>query len=251
MKKLLAGTVFFLLALAGFLVATLPARYALQFLPANIPLQVHGADGTLWNGHAQQVVWDHYPIGEVSWKLHALPLLLGRANAYLTIKGQGINAKGNVTAYRDQTLELDNALVTADLTRLPLPRHLMATPGGNAIADIQHATIQNRWPTTLDARIDWKPARVLSPMELELGTATLQVSGKDGKLDGELQSQGALKATGKLSLTQNGAFSANIKITPTNKTPRELRDMLPMVGRPDSKGTVTIRQSLQLGGFPL
>lgn len=251
MKSILSGALLFVIALAVFLVATIPAPFALQFMPASIPLKVQGASGTVWNGQALQVSWQGYPLGKLQWKLRVLPLMLGRLKAHVILDGKGVNATGGVTAFRDQTLILDDTQITADLTKIPLPRQLPATPDGIGTAIIHHATIINRWPTKLDGEVHWSPARILSPMELHLGDLKLMLSGKDDKLTGQLQGQGTLSTSGKLGLTRKGAFTANIRIAPTDKTPRELRDMLPMIGRPDSKGVVTIRQQMQLRGFPL
>jgi general secretion pathway protein N len=233
-----------------FLLATVPARFALQYLPADLPLRISGASGTIWHGRAEQAVWQKQAIGQIQWKLSPLPLLLGKVKANVKIDGDGIEAHGLVTATRNQTVILTNTEINADLTRIPLPQKLMATPGGKAHALIHHARIENRWPTELDADITWQPAELLSPFEVKIGKATLNVGSSNNTLNGDLQSEGALETKGKLSLSRNGAFSANVKIAPTEQTPRELRDMLPMLGRPDSKGAVTLRQSLQLRGFP-
>ena len=252
MKKLLSGILLFVIALIVFLVATIPAPFALKFMPTSIPVKVQGASGTVWNGQAMQVAWQGYPLGKLQWKLHALPLMLGRIKAHVILEGKGVNATGDVTAYRDQTLILDDTRITTDLTKIPLPRQIPATPDGIGTAIVRHATINNRWPTELDGEVHWNPARILSPMELHLGDLKLMLSSDKGdKLIGKLQGQGTLSTSGKLGLTRNGAFTANIKIAPTDKTPRELRDMLPMIGRPDSKGVITIRQQMQLRGFPL
>ncbi len=250
MKKLLAGLLLFIAAFAIFLIATVPAGFALQYLPANMPLRLAGIDGSIWNGSAARASWQNQPIGRVQWQLSPFPLLLGKLKADVDIAGEGVSAHGRLTASRDQVIVLNDTTIDADLAKLPLPPTLMATPGGKAHAIIEHARIENRWPTELDADITWQPARLLAPFELDAGKATLKVSSANNQLNGDLRTEGALDAKGKLTLSRNGAFSANIKVAPTQDTPRELRDMLPMLGRPDSKGAVTVRQSLQLRGFP-
>ena len=250
MKKPLAGLLLFVVAFALFLIATVPARFAVQYLPTNIPLRLTGIDGTVWNGHAEQAVWQNQIIGRIQWRLSPFPLLLGKLKADVDINGDGFDAQGLVTATGDQTIVLSNTEINADLTRVPLPRNLMATPGGKAHATIHRASIENRWPTELDADITWQPAKLLSPLEVEIGKVTLKASTTKDILSGDLRSEGALNSKGKLTLSRNGAFSANLRIAPTEQTPPELRDMLPMLGRPDSRGAVTIRQSFQLRGFP-
>ncbi len=250
MKKLSAGIALFIAAFAIFLVATIPARFALQYLPANIPLRLGGVDGSLWHGHATQATWQNQALGELTWQLSPFPLLLGKIKADIRIDGDGISANGLVTATGDQTVILTDTTIDADLSKIPLPQNLMATPGGKASALIQHAKLENRWPTELDANITWQPAKILAPFEVNIGTATLKASAGKDMLNGDLRSEGALDTKGKLTLSRRGAFSANLRIAPTDQTPRELRDMLPMLGRPDSKGAVTVRQSFQLRGFP-
>ncbi len=250
MKRAITGLLLFLVAFAFFLVATTPARFALQYLPANLPLRLLGVDGTVWNGQATQAIWQNQPIGRIEWRLHPLPLLLGKISAEVTIDGNGITARGKVAVSSDQTIVLTDTTVDATLERLPLPRDLMATPGGRGHADIHFARIEKHWPTKLNANVTWSPATLVAPFELELGKATLKLTGKGDTLSGSLRGSGALNSKGKLTLSRNGAFSANIRIAPTDETPRELRDILPMIGRPDSRGAITIRQSMQLRGFP-
>jgi len=250
MKKPLLGLLLFIAAFAVFVIATLPARFALQYLPASLPLQLYGVDGTIWRGEAQQAVWQHQPVGRLRWRLHPLPLLLGRLRADVEIDGEAFTARGRIDAHRDQTIIVRNAIVDADLARLPLPRNLMATPGGKGHADIHHARIENRWPVELDADLRWQPARLLAPFELSLGRAELELGSNGNVVSGDLRGSGALESNGRLTLSRNGAFSADLTIAPTDETPRELRDMLPMLGRPDSRGAVTVRQAMQLRGFP-
>ncbi len=250
MKRVIAGLLLFLVAFVLFLVATMPARFALQYLPANLPLRLLGVDGTVWHGQAAQALWQNRPIGSLEWRLHPLPLLLGKLSADFIVDGDGISARGKAVASGDQTVVLTDTRIDAELERLPLPQNLMATPGGKGHADIRLARIENRWPTELDADVVWSPATLLAPFELELGKATLKLGSNGDTLSGDLRSNGALNSKGKLTLSKAGAFSANVRIAPTDETPRELRDMLPMIGRPDSRGAVTIRQSMQLRGFP-
>lgn len=250
MKKALAGLLLFAVSFAIFLIATIPARFALQYLPTNIPLRLSGIDGSIWNGSAAQASWANQPIGRIHWQLSALPLLLGKLSADVDITGEGVKAQGRVTASRDQVILLNDTTADIDLAQVPLPHNLMATPGGRAHAVIQHATIVNRWPTALTANITWQPAKILAPFEIAIDKATLTINSVNDVLNGDLRSEGALKSKGKVTLSRNGAFSANVNVAPTEQTPRELRDMLPMLGRPDSKGAVTVRQSLQLRGFP-
>ncbi len=250
MKKILLGLLLFVVAFAIFAVATVPARFALQYLPANLPLKLYGVDGSLWHGRAQQALWQNQPVGAVEWRLHPLPLLLGKVNTDVKIDGEAVDATGHISASRDQVVIVTDATIDAELARLPLPRNLMATPGGKGHAVIRHARIENRWPTELDADVTWQPAQLLAPFELSLGRADLKLSSNGNVVSGDLRGSGALESKGKLTLSRNGAFTANVTITPTDETPRELRDMLPMLGRPDSRGAVTVRQTMQLRGFP-
>ena len=252
MKRIIQSVLLFMLAFAGFAIAMVPTHFVVRFIPANIPLQLVGPQGTIWHGSAENISWKNQPYGKLEWRLSPLPLLFATLHADFHLRGEGLEAKGEVTVKRDQSMMLENTVVNADIARLPLQKaNLMVVPEGQAHAVIQSLLFINQKIDRVDADIHWAPARISSPAEYELGEIDLALTGKDGNLEGDLKSQkGPINARGKLKVSTTGLLKADVKLTPTESAPDDLRDMLPMIGRPDSNGTVRIKQQLQIPGWP-
>ncbi|MGV6858509.1 MAG: type II secretion system protein N [bacterium] len=248
MKKIILASLFTLTLFALFMVARVPAQFAIQYLPPQTPIQMQQVSGTVWKGHAGQLIYQGKPMGSLDWRIHPLSLLLAKLNADFTLTGEGIKASGNATLNKDQALELQDTTVDADAAAIPLPPSAqLVTPAGkvNAVFD----TLDIRQGKVIAAKgiVDWKPARITAPAEYELGEAHLKVSGENGKIKGILSSKdGPLNTQGSLNLDPGGTLKTNIRISPHADTPQEIRDMLPMAGRPAADGSVTIRQSMRI-----
>ncbi len=82
MKKrtlIIAGTLSFLLAS----LTQLPASLVLSKLPANLPVQLQGINGTLWQGGAASLNAQGLQINNLQWDLRLSPLLKGHLAADL------------------------------------------------------------------------------------------------------------------------------------------------------------------------
>ncbi len=251
MKRLLAALLLFLVSLAIFLVAGLPARFLTQYLPADVPVQLVAVDGTLWRGQAAELRWRGQPLGAVQWRVHALPLLLGRLQARLTLRGEALEARGLVTLHRDGVLVLRDALADADVAALPLEAlQLLVRPAGHLQAAVRELTLRERHPWSADADLLWQPARLTSPVDFDLGGVQLTVHGRRGTLDGKLGSRGGpLDARGTLQLRPDGRLAVDVRLAPRPEAPDDLRDLLAMLGRPGPDGAVRLRQQLTVPGW--
>ncbi len=252
MKRILKFTVLFFLACAGFLIATLPVNYLLPYLPKSMPLAINGAQGTVWKGSATQLSWQGQSLGKVEWKIHPTSLLLLRLNADFKLSGEAIHADGNAVIKKDKSVLLTNTFLDAEIAKLPLSSlNMMVVPEGKISATIRSLSIQEQKLESADADVLWENAKITSPVELKLGQVSLNITGKEGALDGILDSKdGAIKATGKLNVSPQGLLKANIKLTPDTDAPADIKDLLPMIGKPDRNGTVTIKQKIQIPNWP-
>ncbi len=252
MKKIIKYLLLFIVALTVFLVATLPVSVVLPWLPKSVPLTIDGAQGTIWNGRAAQVRYDRLALGAVSWKIHPVSLLLGRLNADFRLQGEGLQAKGHVTLKPDRSLGLADTLVDAEVAKLPLPpQAALVSPAGKINATIRSLSLIDRKVQGADADILWNDAQIRSPTRMALGQLVLNVTGKNGQLNGVLEShKGPLKVKGTIDLLASGLLKTNIRLAPEPSTPREIRDIVPLLGRPDRSGAVTIRQQLRIPGWP-
>lgn len=248
MKKLILSIVLFLLAFLVFLVATVPAKLAVSYLPQPSPIQVRGVSGTIWSGEAASLVHQNNDLGKLEWTLKPLTLLTMKLGVDFRLSQKHLFAEGEATISQDQSISLDDTTIKGDVAHLPLPEDkLLVTPEGRFVADITNATIVNQNISDVDGNLVWSPAKITAPAEYELGKITLDVTGTDGQLNGKLGSKNSpLNIAGTLQLAKNGNLSTNIKLTPHNQTPQEIRDMLPLAGKPARDGSVTIKQRIRL-----
>lgn len=246
-KKLTLGFAIFFVALAVFVIANFPARFAVSFLPPGLPVALNGVSGTIWQGRAAELRVDNRSLGELTWQLQVLPLLLGKASADFEIHRDGLDVVGHGAANYARVLTLRDTQIDAQVERVPLPtERLMAEPSGTVSGFITAATIKDNWIDEIDAHFDWNPAGLLSPVAMELGEIALDLNGNDGNLNGTVNSQGALQTQGGFQISAEGRLTADIRMTPTEETPAELRDILPMFGQPARDGSIRLKQTLQL-----
>ena len=133
---IIAGVSSFLLAS----LAQLPASLVLSKLPADIPVQLQGINGTLWAGGAASLSSQGVQIQNLQWELHGAPLLKGQLAADLRgTVGQGgqfdgicsINLGGTL---RCTPLNISNLPATA---LAPYLQNLMIPPlSGNFQANL-------------------------------------------------------------------------------------------------------------------
>jgi general secretion pathway protein N len=252
MKRIAFSLLLFFIGLTLFLIATLPVRFGLQFLPDNIPIQITGAQGTIWNGEAANLHWQNQSLGRLTWKLHALPLFTAQLAADFTLAGDHLNAQGKAHIKMDQSIQLTDTRLHAELSALPIPKaHLLVTPEGALNAVIRNLVYAKNLVQTADADFFWNPARITSPVKYDLGELELKVTGNNAELTGKLDSRnGPIKVDGTLDLSPQGSLRADIQVSPTQTTPKELRDMLPMLGKPNNQGAIRLKQTIQIPNWP-
>lgn len=248
MKKIVLSLLLLLVAFGIFLVATVPASFALSYLPQPSPVQLVGVSGTVWNGQARSLVQNGQDLGKLEWSLHPFSLIGMKATSDFKLSQTRLQADGVATVYKDQTILLENTRIRGDVAQLPVPPEMLyVTPAGLFQADFDNVRLQGQTIQEADGSVVWKPARITAPSNYELGEISLDLTGKDGNLTGKLGSKDSpLNMTGTLQLTANGMLSTNIRLAPHSQTPQEIRDLLPMAGRPASDGSVTIKQRLRI-----
>jgi hypothetical protein len=92
---------FALIAFAGFIAAALafaPASVGSWLIKRSSPLtEIAGAEGTLWKGRLTGVTHGGVLIGDVDYRLAALPLLIGKAEIDVTSAGGALLGRGRVS----------------------------------------------------------------------------------------------------------------------------------------------------------
>jgi general secretion pathway protein N len=245
MLKLLAlGIAAFIISL----VITVPARVLSGYLPPDI--RASGLQGTLWQGQTDRLRFRGFDLGQVSWNVQPLALLVGRLQSDVTIDQADLQGQGTVTIgfnsirLTDTHLEGNTQLLAAYLSNYGV--HI----DGHLQADIPALQFNDRGPQVADAVVVWRNARVMSPAELGLGDVNVMLEQDGGTAIANLGNTGdELHLNGGARLKPGWQYQATVRIEPTPSTPEEVRNALPYLGSPDARGTVTLSQqgTLNLG----
>lgn len=252
MKNIILGLLLFVIAAGTFLVSKLPVQFALDQLPKNLPVTLVAPSGTVWHGSATQVIVEGTVLGRLEWDVNPMSLLGAKLNVDFKLDGNGILAKGNAEVDRSQAVLLTNTVVDAEVENLPLPPEATAfvTPAGRLNATIRQLELEQQKLTFIDADVLWNPANITAPANYQLGEVTLNLSGDKGRLHGKINSsKGQIDTKGTVDIDTKGLAKANIRIAPNATTPQDIKDLLPMVGKPDRNGVVTIKEQITVPGW--
>ena len=236
-------------ALAG-VVATLPAARALAWAGPD-RLDAAGVTGSLWSGQARRVTFGGpAPVEDLSWDVAAWRLFTGRLAgtadfrlAGLEVDGQFAAAPGGRLAIRDATLKGPVGPV-AQLAPLPV-----LAIDGEMLARVEEAVLQDRRPQMLRGRFQWQQARMIAPVQMDLGTVrgSAEPDAAGGHAVRLEASGGQVMIDGRVQLDADGSYRLDLTLTPAPDAPARIADTLGMFARRDGDAYV-IRRSGQLAG---
>ncbi|BFI96918.1 MAG: hypothetical protein RSP_24280 [Rhodanobacter sp.] len=246
LKKILAALAAVLLGIAAML-WWLPVRWAMPLLqPSLHGLRLQQVGGTVWDGHAGQVLSPAgHALGHVQWQL-SHRALFGAVELRLDFAGPqfGLNARlrklaaGQVEVSDLQAHAVLSALADPSL-RLPL-----GEPRGELVLNARRALLQGGWPLQLQADWQWRQAA----MHMKNGDVAL------GNLHGTLASQGGVihaqwRDDGQGPLRTAGTFDLSLlgwrlaaELQPRAGDPA-LQRWLAAFGKPDAEGTIHFARS--------
>jgi len=242
MKRWIKPTLFTLLVFFISLIATTPARWLQTFIPPNSPVKLQSVTGTIWKGEAMQASWQKNPLGKLNWSLRPFSLLTGKLGVNFNLENEGIQVNGDALINRDQQVKLTDTKADIDVNKLPLDAaKMLVSVEGRINADIRKLIINNQSIDSADATLVWKPASITAPIAMPLGEITLEISGEDGNLTGKLNSKNSpVNATGNIAVAKNGTLTSNIRLKPNSKTPQDIRELLPVLGKQERDGSVKL-----------
>lgn len=134
------------------LLVTLPAQLAVGQL-AKAGVAATGVSGSVWKGRAGLVRIGTFPLGEVSWDLHVLKLLAGRASATVDIKQAGAFAQGDVSATFGGRITLSNFSASWPLDTLAAAG-LPAGWKGSANVQLAELVVEQGVPVAVTGTLD-------------------------------------------------------------------------------------------------
>lgn len=191
-RRLIAGLVLFgLLTFLLALILRLPAAQAWQWFGQDLPVQVEGISGTVWDGRAARVHYQEETFHDARWLFLPMRLLSARATVDFSMRAD----QGRVQGRASRGLRRD--LLLQDL-RLALPATQILRLSG-----------RDRLPVDVDGRLDafletvhldaagslrgirglvnWVDGSFSLGDPVELGSYALRIDGDQERLLGQLQ----------------------------------------------------------------
>ena len=241
-----------LLGLAAFLIAVIvlfPAAPVIQRIEPQLgPVALDGVSGRLYKGAISRVVYDDgilpLEFSDVNWTLDPLALIRG-TGADVRFDGYGGGGSGNVVRTWGGDLKVSDFAMNVDARRLeallPLP---IAQFSGALVADIRSLMVEGELLTEVDGTITWNDAVLEQPMSARLGDVTVQIAkdGPESHLVNVNAVGGELQIEGTINLAQDGDFSTNLLLTPSNEATIDVIDGLRRFARPEPDGRYRLQQ---------
>lgn len=228
----------FLVSYTGFLAFDIPAGWVVSRVDSRLQaagVAVTAARGSAWHGSGE-VALHGTPVGTLAWRTSPWPLVAGRLEAGLRLRGSAIEVSARVRDTRKglRVTQLDGRAALSFLARLAgLPTAL----DGTLVARIREAVLGNGGTLeSASGRLEAHAAR-LPRLGVSLGTLTLRVTPAGDGIHGRFRNTGGdLAVAGELTLKPGGAYAVRATLKPRRGQNR-LRDALAAVlGAPDVEG---------------
>jgi len=237
-------------------IANIPAIWGGYFLTRGTGLALSGVTGTLWDGRASlaslRTPTREYSLGQLSWKLQPLSLLLLSPCAKVTTRLPQQEFDGEICATASGTLQLRNAdvLVPAALVQTYLPIPIQ----GQFSSHIDQLQLRGNVLQALKGKLTWNGARVNTGSNwLDIGSyaAELSDNGNNGIKAQFFQLAGPMDVNLAVELTapSGGRVSGEVAAPKAFFESANAIDMLAMFAqedRVDEQGKTHYRVDLNL-----
>jgi len=226
-------------AFAAIVIARLPASWV---IPAPSPaFACADVDGSIWSGTCTGLTAQGSAVGDLTWNVHGLRLLMGKLSANMVLTRPGGSVRG------DFDFGMGNSLTLHDVqANLPLDQSMKAlmpafrSLSGTANANVAFAHVVNDVVKQIQGRIEVHDledhdSNGVTP----LGSfAVTFPGGGNGDPTGQLQDIGGpLAVQGTLRLMQDKpGLELNGYVTPRADAAPGLRQQLQYLGSPDPQG---------------
>lgn len=220
----------------------------ITILKENFPqVRIEGVGGTIWNGSAQRITYTNkYILDDARWSICTWRLITGEACVELDAKYNdndihseiGINMAGTLKA-RDLKTSL-NAASLGDLLNLPIGQL-----SGNVFLDIEQLKWMGDSTPATTGIIKWDNAAITFAEKIELGAVSIQIIESDEyPISATISNNGGhMVINGHTNISDDGAYSLELRLQPGNNASANLRKNLGMFTKKQSDGSYTVENS--------
>lgn len=244
----------FLAVYGLFLILYLPAVLLKQPLEAALsgpgsPFRFYRLEGTVWAGSTSLGIADR-TVDQFHWRLHVLPLLLGRIE--LGFESRDGEFAGHGTVGR----RLSGDLYLQDLElRLPgpwlsawIPALAPYRPEGYAEVQMEGLEIDNGVPVSMEGTLVWRNAALGLPQSTALGDLRLNAEPDGERTKATLSDGGGpLRAQGLLIIEPDGRYQFNGSLAARDNAQPHLSQRISLLGPPGPDGSVAVSSKGKLG----
>ena len=242
--------------ISSFLLASLtqlPASLVLSKLPADIPVQLQGINGTLWQGGAATLSSQGVQIQNLQWELHLSALLKGQLAADLRgTLAQGGQFDGICSINLAETLHC----APLNLSNLPAQalapylQSLMIPPlSGNFQANLSSLEWDQQTFPQLSGHGEWQEAGVqMLPQRYGNYTAIINSAANDAQqISLASAPDAAFSLNGTITLQANGQYKSELNLRPGSSIDEGTKQFLAsFIVPPQPDGTFQIREQGKL-----
>jgi len=242
---------FGLLAFVIGLVAYLPARVAIRWLPTDsIDVQLIGVRGTLFDGHAERVVGANFSVNNLHWRLNPGAILLGRLSVSLYAPSDlaAISATAAYAIWGTTAITAINGRASLAWLAQHAGYDYLPLAGDVSLHDVHVTLGTQQLPTAVGGRLQLANARwQLAQPALTFGDYSARLDTADDKLTLAMtDSSGPLAIKGNTTyVPANGQYMLAARLRARSGADKRLSDLLATISDPDSDGWYRLRQQGQ------
>ena len=228
------------------LLINLPAAVVVSWFPENSGLKVNNVTGTIWQGHAKQVVINpKVALNNVHWNVRLMALLGLTLKADIAFNNGLHLMSGKATvAYGLAGVSASNVLLdfTSQQLLTLLPMTLPVNIGGDFSVAIKDAQQGSPYCKQLQGTALWSNAYIMSQMgNLDLASPVIDLRCDNGNISALVTQQSSqLETTLDINLGKGGIYQLNGEIKGTDKLAPGIARALTWVGPKNDIGATTV-----------
>ena len=229
-----------------FLVVLMPVRPLYALLAPHLDgLQVSAPRGRIWKGEAERIRQGNLELGRLQWSLAPATLLRGALGFHFVNQDQLTRTTG-VAA-----ITLGGDILLLDVQGHAPAANLYALLGmfplgiaGTAEYRFEELRLDSGSPVVARGELDWRNARLLSPLQATLGNLHFRIQGEDGKLEVQVSDKGGpLGVSGSIHIEAGKGYDTDLLIRPRKQAAPALVNTLRNLGKPRADGAIALRYS--------